>query len=249
MFLGLCNTRLSIKPNYVQGAAVNQKTGKKRGRKSAKEKAENQNRVERSERKKSSSSSREPSPDLSEPDSDDVYKPPKDYKSSTTRTIFSNALIRAGTKSTKDSSLEKEKQKTIKDLVDKPLVRKTPGLLLQSAGVGLLNKAKEKESPEESGGLTTQLTSPRRGSGISFGLWGGHLPVEQSIISSTLTSTYDDKPGDSLLIEDKKEESRKKVFSNWGGDFFKKNLDFRANTNRILEKLTKSAGDEDNGVS
>ena len=208
-------------------------------------------RLERSERKKSSSSSsRDPSPDLSEQDSDDVYRPPKDYKSSTTRTIFSNALIRAGTKSTKDSSLEKEKQKSIKEIVEKPVVRKTPGLLLQSAGVGLLNKAKEKESPEETGdGLSTELSSFRRGSGISFGLWGGHLPVEQSIISSSLSSNYDDKPGDALLIEDKKAESAKKVFSNWGGDFFKKNLDFRANTNRILEKLTKSAGDEGNGVS
>ena len=180
-----------------------------------------------------------------------MYKPPKDYKSSTTRTIFSNALIRAGTKSTKDSSLEKEKQKSLKELVDKPVVRKTPGLLLQSAGVPgcLLNKTKEKESPVEPGGVAAELPSPRRGSGISFGLWGGHLPVEQSIISSSLTSSYDDKPGDSLLTEDKKEESTKKVFSNWGGDFFKKNLDFRANTNRILEKLTKSAGEEGNGVS
>ena len=159
-------------------------------------------------------------------------------------------MIRAGTKSTKDSSLEKEKQKSLKEIVEKPVVRKTPGLLLQSAGVGLLNKAKEKESPEEAGGLAPELSSFRRGSGISFGLWGGHLPVEQSIISSSLASSYDDKPGDALLLEDKKAESAKKVFSNWGGDFFKKNLDFRANTNRILEKLTKSAGDEEgNGVS
>ena len=242
--------RFTIKTKpYFQLAATTLKTGRKRGRKSAKEKSEKSNRAERIERKKSSSSSREPSPELSEVDSDDVYKPPKDYKSSTTRTIFSNALIRAGTKSTKDSSLEKEKQKSIKDLADKPVVRKTPGLLLQSAGVGLLNKPKEKESPVEPGGVTTEWPSQRRGSGISFGLWGGHLPVEQSIISSSLSSSYDDKPGDSLLIEDKKEGSVKKVFSNWGGDFFKKNLDFRANTNRILEKLTKSAGEEGNGVS
>ena len=167
-----------------------------------------------------------------------MYKPPKDYKSSS-RTIFSNALIRAGTKSTKDSSLEKEKQKSIKEiLTDKPVVRKTPGLLLQAAGKGLLNKAKD--SPEEA--PASMGSSPRRGSGISFGLWGGQLPVEQSIISSSFASSYDDKPG-SVLGEDKKVESAKKVFSNWGGDFFKKNLDFRANTNRILEKLTKSASD------
>jgi hypothetical protein len=30
------------------------------------------------------------------------------------------------------------------------------------------------------------------------------------------------------------------VFTNWGGDFFKKNLDFRANTNKILEKMQLS---------
>ena len=29
----------------------------------------------------------------------------------------------------------------------------------------------------------------------------------------------------------------KKAFSNWGGEFFKKNLDYRANTNKILEKM------------
>ena len=32
-------------------------------------------------------------------------------------------------------------------------------------------------------------------------------------------------------------QTTKKVFSNWGGEFFKKNLDYRANTNKILEKM------------
>ena len=157
--------------------------------------------------------------------------------------MFSNALIRAGTKSTKDSSLEKEKQKSIKEILnEKPVVRKTPGLLLQTAGKGLLNKTKEvsKENGE------TETTISRPSSGISFGLWGGHLPVEPSIISNSLSSSYDDKPL-SVLTKDKKDESAKKVFSNWGGDFFKKNLDFRANTNRILEKLSKSGTSEVNG--
>jgi hypothetical protein len=35
--------------------------------------------------------------------------------------------------------------------------------------------------------------------------------------------------------------SAKRVFSNWGGDFFKKNLDHRANTNKILEKMGLNA--------
>ena len=71
--------------------------------------------------------------------------------------------------------------------------------------------------------------------------------MERSIIGSSLSSSYDDKPL-SDMSKDKKDEASKKVFSNWGGDFFKKNLDYRANTNRILEKLTKSAGsDQVNG--
>ena len=190
-------------------------------------------------------SSREATPEpVSDVDSDDVYKPPKDYKSSS-RTHFSNALIRAGVKSTKDSSLEKEKQKSVREILsEKPVVRKTPGLLLQTAGKGLLNKAKDepKENSDSNG-----LSSVKKSSGISFGLWGGHLPVERSIIGSSLSSSYDNKPL-SDMSKDKKDEASKKVFSNWGGDFFKKNLDYRANTNRILEKLTKSAGsDQVNG--
>ncbi len=34
----------------------------------------------------------------------------------------------------------------------------------------------------------------------------------------------------------------KKVFTNWGGEFFKKNLDYRANTNKILEKMNLGSG-------
>ena len=86
-------------------------------------------------------------------------------------------------------------------------------------------------------------------SGISFGLWGGHLSVDQSAGNSSLNSAFDDKPF-SLLGKDKKDQPVKKVFSNWGGDFFKKNLDYRANTNKILEKmqLSKSALGDLNGT-
>ena len=138
-------------------------------------------------------------------------------------------------------------------MVEKPLVRKTPGLLLQTAGTGLLNKAagtKTKELLGEEGekeggqGLTFGASS-----GISFGLWGGHLSVDQSAGHSSISSAYDDKPF-SLLGKDKKDQPTKKVFSNWGGDFFKKNLDFRANTNKILEKmqLSKTALGDLNGA-
>ena len=45
---------------------------------------------------------------------------------------------------------------------------------------------------------------------------------------------------------------RQKVFSNWGGEFFKKNLDYRANTNKILEKMnlnSKSNGDSNTSAA
>ncbi len=44
--------------------------------------------------------------------------------------------------------------------------------------------------------------------------------------------------------QQEQQQSTKRVFSNWGGEFFKKNLDYRANTNKILEKmqLNKSGG-------
>lgn len=191
-------------------------------------------------------SSRDASPDSSDCDSDDVYRPPREQKPSTAKTNFTNALIKAGSKSTKDSTLEKEKQKTLKELmIERPIVRKTPGLLLQTAGKGLLNKTKDlkKENGE------ADLISLNPSSGISFGLWGGHLPVDQSTVSNSLSSGFDDKPF-SLLSKDKKAEATKKVFSNWGGDFFKKNLDFRANTNKILEKmqLSKSGVGDLNGT-
>jgi len=191
-------------------------------------------------------SSRDVSPESSDGDSDDVYRPPREWKPSAAKTNFTNALIKAGSKSTKDSTLEKEKQKSLKELmIERPIVRKTPGLLLQTAGKGLLNKTKDlkKENGE------ADLISLNPSSGISFGLWGGHLPVDQSAVSNSLSSGFDDKPF-SLLSKDKKAEATKKVFSNWGGDFFKKNLDFRANTNKILEKmqLSKSAVGDLNGT-
>ena len=78
---------------------------------------------------------------------------------------------RAGTKSTKYSSL------------DKP-VRKGPGLLLEAAGRSLLNKAGGGSTliggssilggGATSGGLSFGLVSSK----ISFGLYGGHLPVD-----------------------------------------------------------------------
>lgn len=190
-------------------------------------------------------SSRDPSPESFDSDSDDVYRPPREIKPSTAKTTFTNALIKAGSKSTKDSTLEKEKQKTLKELmIEKPIVRKTPGLLLQTAGTGLLNKAKDLK--KENGG-EADLISVNSSSGISFGLWGGHLPVDQSTVSNSLSSGFDDKPF-SLLSKDKKADATKKVFSNWGGDFFKKNLDFRANTNKILEKMQLSKSGDLNGT-
>lgn len=191
---------------------------------------------------------------------------------------FANALLRVGTKSTKDSTL------------DKPVQRK-PGRLLETAGRSLLQKRASITAPNSSSCVASNHSSIGKleGSGLmstnntvfnslsissnklslSFGLYGGHLSVDhggtlkhisegakegrgstQNIggcfpqaISSTptlLQVTQDDENG---AIVDKSAEKRqqpcftKKVFSNWGGEFFKKNLDYRANTNKILEKM------------
>jgi len=182
-------------------------------------------------------SSRDSSPSsLSDMDSDDIYRPPRyaEGPKHPRTSSFTNALIKAGSKSTKDSALEKEKQKTLKELMlEKPIVRKTPGLLLQTAGTGLLNKRKEENKDDNGESKPFEI---KTGSGISFGLWGGHLTVDQTSVSNIIGSGLDDKPF-SFLSKDKKDEPTKKVFSNWGGDFFKKSLDFRANTNKILEKM------------
>ena len=201
----------------------------------------------------SDSDSPPPSDDESGSEDEDLYRPPREPRtSSAPRSTFPSALIRAGVKSTKDSTLKEEK-KSLKDLmVERPLVRKTPGLLLHTAGTGLLNKAggvKAKESLDGEEVPEKETLSFGTNSGISFGLWGGHLSVDQSAGNSSLNSAFDDKPF-SLLGKDKKDQPVKKVFSNWGGDFFKKNLDYRANTNKILEKmqLSKSALGDLNGT-
>merc|ERR1712025_978997 len=109
-------------------------------------------------------------------DSDDVYRPPrgtngpKNPRSNT----FTNALIKAGSKSTKDSALDKEKEReknrTLKEiLLEKPVIRKTPGLLLQTAGKGLLNIKRNEEPPKEE--ETQESPAVKQSPGISFGLW------------------------------------------------------------------------------
>ena len=94
------------------------------------------------------------------------------------RTNFTNALLKVGTKSTKDSSL------------DKP-VRKGPGLLLEAAGRSLLQKASAGQTGNKSGSSSNSSSNLLSGgatigglsfglasSKISFGLYGGHLPVD-----------------------------------------------------------------------
>ncbi len=95
---------------------------------------------------------------------------------------------------------------------------------------------------------------------ISFGLYEGHLPIDHCSYTKSLPYEDDstsvripDLPSDQMastipaVVEPSPTKSSdsslsgisatKKVFSNWGGDFFKKNLDYRANTNKILEKM------------
>lgn len=140
-----------------------------------------------------------------------------------------------------------------------------PGLLLEAAGRSLMQK---RASASEDGtgdshkpiGISFGLASSK----ISFGLYEGHLPIDHA--------SYTKSSGDSESDSDRNDVNRvsesitnsesgpgslsvlggastKKVFSNWGGEFFKKNLDYRANTNKILEKmnLNLSVGSNNSG--
>jgi hypothetical protein len=135
-------------------------------------------------------------------------------------------------------------------MLDKP-VRKMPGLLLQTAGRSLLQKRTSSEDASQPSGLSFGLASSK----ISFGLYEGRLPVDSCYKSSSCDSESDSDRNetarrdlDSVSSNDSGHGSgpatavsglsAKRVFSNWGGEFFKKNLDYRANTNKILEKMT-----------
>lgn len=141
---------------------------------------------------------------------------------------FANALLKVGTKSTKDVSL------------DKP-VRKSPGRLLETAGRSLLQKTSSNSGGGSAlfklGGASL-LSKGENTNKLSFGLYGGHLPVDHGGFAKSKGGQNSD--GDSQAStepDDAEKPSKSKVFTNWGGEFFKKNLDYRANTNKILEKM------------
>jgi hypothetical protein len=180
-----------------------------------------------------------------------VYQPSTEHRESKSRQAksnFTNALLRAGTKSTKDALLEKP-------------VRKLPGLLLETAGRSLMQKRTTDEASTAAASKGPGLSFGLVSSKISFGLYEGHLPIDHS----SYTKSSDDGESDSDRNDSAATggasarpsevvsrpvsalgsgpapvlggASTKKVFSNWGGEFFKKNLDYRANTNKILEKM------------
>ena len=108
--------------------------------------------------------------------------------------------------------------------------RSVPGHLLQTAGKGLINFKQRQDKQFD------DLLKPAPPT-ISFGLYGGHLPVDMDRTSG-LNESNDTEFTSSISSEaEKPNESTKRIFSNWGGEFFKKNLDYRANTNKILEKM------------
>lgn len=207
------------------------------------------------------------------------------------RASFATALLKAGTKSTRDSNLEKTGGAKLKDgsapasgqpgavgaEEKKGPVRSVPGHLLQTAGKGLINfnrftNQREKQLSDE----FDEILKPKAPT-ISFGLYGGHLSVDREkearSISSRNNSTDEDNFSSSLTTSDllhsnsrqhtppsaslvtssqvnkqppeqhqqqeqtTESTNTKRVFSNWGGEFFKKNLDYRANTNKIMEKM------------
>ncbi|XP_059091696.1 eukaryotic translation initiation factor 5B-like [Tigriopus californicus] len=157
---------------------------------------------------------------------------------------FANALLKVGTKSTKDVSL------------DKP-IRKSPGRLLETAGRSLLQKTSSSSGGGGGGsslfklGGASLLSKGENTNKLSFGLYGGHLPVDHGGFAKSKGGINSD--GDSQAStepDDTEKPSKSKVFTNWGGEFFKKNLDYRANTNKILEKmnLIRDAGGSVSGA-
>ena len=255
------------------------------------------------------------------PNAANAHRKKKDRSEKKKQRTFANALLRVGTKSTRDCSL------------DKP-IQKRPGRLLETAGRSLLQKSASNASggggssffahkpPASSlllGGGESSSNSPpyssppssasATGSGIggssassnyannafnalafssgtklSFGLYGGHLPVDHggytksgdanpnaangaAAISAILGGGGGGGSSSRSRLEERsrvaaptsagsqasltaptpnqqqQQPPTKRVFSNWGGEFFKKNLDYRANTNKILEKMNLSSKD------
>jgi len=177
---------------------------------------------------------------------------------------FTTALIKVGSKSFKDPQVEKP-------------VRKSAGLLLETAGKSLLQRRMPPAATAadrkfnsllglggaNSGGLgnssqPAQLSFGLAPEKISFGLYDGNLGVEPAsgepkeekpdteedktaTSSSTSLSTAANGGNPAKSPASTTTASTKRVFSNWGGAFFKKNLDYRANTNKILEKMSMAS--------
>lgn len=124
-----------------------------------------------------------------------------------------------------------------------------PGLLLETAGRSLMQKRTSSEDSSGDCGKPLGISFGLASSKISFGLYEGHLPIDHaSYTKSSGESESDSDRNDTNRRPENTEtgrgtvsvltgDSTKKVFSNWGGEFFKKNLDYRANTNKILEKM------------
>ena len=135
------------------------------------------------------------------------------------------------------------------------------GQLLETAGRSLMQKRTTDEASTAAASKGPGLSFGLVSSKISFGLYEGHLPVDHSSYTkssddgesdsdrndSTTTSASARAPVEVISrpvsalgsgpVQVLGGASTKKVFSNWGGEFFKKNLDYRANTNKILEKM------------
>ena len=131
-------------------------------------------------------------PDFS--DDDDIYRPPREPRPAAAprSSSFTNALIRAGSRSTRDSSLDKTRsqQHPAVPVVATPaaapvIVKKQPGLLLQAAGKGLLNTTPTSAllaaaaAKRSSDAEFSELLRPKAPT-ISFGLYGGHLAIDEN---------------------------------------------------------------------
>ncbi|CAB4063480.1 unnamed protein product [Lepeophtheirus salmonis] len=167
---------------------------------------------------------------------DETSESPKVSKTSS----FANALLKVGTKSTRDSNLDKT-------------IRKSPGRLLQTAGLqksGTLSSSSSKvlNGDRLNGGIGINVVKNHDNNGeedldedeepkISFSLYGGHLPVDIGGFSKSPSG--DSSPAENRLSG---------LSSSSSGISLKKKdepespVHYRANTNKILEKMNLTTG-------
>lgn len=102
-----------------------------------------------------------------------------------------------------------------------------------------------KGSFSHSSAISDEVSNPTRNIGFTNLSNKDSSSSTAKISITSPLSKFGQLSGTKIVIGNSNSESQntqnssqtKKAFSNWGGEFFKKNLDYRANTNKILEKM------------